>query len=190
MGGLRRLVNITRIGYNCGMTCIVGIAYKDKVYIGGDRGASDGSSIVSLAAPKVYIRDEWIFGYAGSMGIGQIMQIINIPLLSEDDDPFLILRMDVVDAFKSMMDIQGITINEDSDTDFLIGCRGRLFEFSPADWSVAEVAETAIGSGGNFALGSLYSSIDKSPIERIGLAIGAAITYSPTCQGPMDILYI
>jgi len=32
------------------------------------------------------------------------MQIINIPILSEDDDPFLILRMDMVDAFKSMMD--------------------------------------------------------------------------------------
>ena len=172
------------------MTCIVGISNEGNVYIGGDRGASDGSSIVSLSTPKVYIRDEWIFGYAGSMGIGQIMQIINIPLLQEDDDPFLVLRMDMVDAFKSMMDIQGLSITEDNDTDILIGCRGRLFEFSPADWSVAEVQETAIGSGGNFALGSLYTSIDKSPIDRIGLALGAAITYSPTCQGSIDILYI
>jgi hypothetical protein len=105
----------------------VGISNEGNVYIGGDRGASDGSSIVSLSTPKVCIRDEWIFGYAGSMGIGQIMQIINIPLLQEDDDPFLVLRMDVVDAFKSMMDIQGLSITEDNDTDILIGCRGRLF---------------------------------------------------------------
>ena len=138
------------------MTCIVGISDNGSVYIGGDRGASDGSSIVSLASPKIYIRDEWIFGYAGSMGIGQIMQIINIPMLKEDDDPFLVLRMDIVDAFKSMMDTQGISITEDNDTDILIGCRGRLFEFSPADWSVAEVSETAIGSGGNFAMDILY----------------------------------
>lgn len=175
------------------MTCIVGVVDDGKVYIGGDRGGSDGSTIVSLAAPKVYIRDEWIFGFAGSIGIGQIMQIINIPLLQEDDDPFLVLRMDVVDAFKSMMDTQGLTIDENSDTDFLIGIRGRLFEFSPADWSVAEVKETAIGSGGNFALGSLYTSfvsMDISPIDRIDLALDAAITYSPTCQGPIDILYI
>lgn len=173
------------------MTCIVGISDNGKVYIGGDRGASDGSSIVSLSTPKVCIRDEWIFGYAGSMGIGQIMQIINIPILSEDDDPFMVLRMDVVDAFKSMMDIQGLSITEDNDTDILIGIRGRLFEFSPADWSVAEVKETAIGSGGNFALGSLYTSnTNEDPIYRIGMALGAAITYSPTCQGSIDILYI
>jgi ATP-dependent protease HslVU (ClpYQ) peptidase subunit len=127
------------------------------------------------------------------MGIGQIMQIINIPILQEDDDPFLILRMDMVDAFKSMMDIQGTSINEDSDTDFLIGCRGRLFEFSPSDWSVAEINETAIGSGGNFALGALYTNslyIDITPEERIEQALNAAITYSPTCQGSIDILYI
>lgn len=175
------------------MTCIVGIANEDKVYIGGDRGGSDGSAIVSLAAPKVYIRDEWIFGYAGSIGIGQIMQIINIPIIQEDEDPFMVLRMDMVDAFKSMMDIQGLSITEDSDTDFLIGCRGRLFEFSPADWSVAEIHETAIGSGGNFALGSLHTTSQyeaASPIYRIDCALNAAITYSPSCQGPIDILSI
>jgi ATP-dependent protease HslVU (ClpYQ) peptidase subunit len=172
------------------VTCIVGIVDDGVIYIGGDRGASDGSAIISLATPKVYIRDEWIFGYAGSLGIGQIMQIINIPILEEDDDPFIILRMDIVEAFKAMMDAQGITLNEDNDTDILIGCRGRLFEFSPSDWSVAEIKQTAIGSGGNFALGSLHTSIDADPIDRIGIALGAAITYSPSCQGPIDILYI
>jgi 20S proteasome alpha/beta subunit len=174
------------------MTCIVGIAHKGNVYIGGDRGASDGSSIVSLDTPKVYIRDEWIFGYAGSMGIGQIMQIIDIPILKPDDNPFLVLRMDLVDAFRSMLEHNGITMNEDNDTDILIGCRGRLFEFSPADWSVAEIKETAIGSGGNFALGSLHTSIGMriSPEDRIKLALESAITYSPTCQGGIDILYI
>jgi len=98
--------------------------------------------------------------------------------------------MDIVDQFKSIMDSQGISITEDNDTDILIGCRGRLFEFSPADWSVAEVLETAIGSGGNFALGSLYtSSIYNIPIvERIEYALKAAITYSPSCQGPIDVL--
>ena len=172
------------------MTCIVGIVKDDTVYIGGDRSVSDGASVMSLSTPKIYIRDEWIYGYAGSLGIGQIMQIIDIPILKKDDDPFMVLRMDMVNVFKSMMDNQGISIDDDNDTDILIGCRGRLFEFSPADWSVAEMKETSIGSGGNFALGSLYTSIDKDPIDRIGLAIGAAITYSPTCQGPIDILSI
>lgn len=175
------------------MTCIVGIADGKNVYIGGDRGGSDGSSIVSLAMPKVHIRDEWIFGYAGSIGVGQIMQIIDIPIIKDDEDPFLVLRMDLVDAFRSMLEHQGITINEDTDTDILIGIRGRLFEFSPSDWSVAEIKETAIGSGGNFALGSLHTTKQfevATPIYRIEQALNAAITYSPTCQGPLDILYL
>lgn len=172
------------------MTCIVGISNGIDVYIGGDRGASDGSSIVSLSAPKVYIRGEWIFGYAGSMGIGQMMQCITMPDIEKDEDVFMVLRMDVVQAFKSILDDQGITIDENTDTNFLIGARGRLFEFNPSDWSVAEIKETAIGSGGNFALGSLHTtySIPIPIVERIEHALKAAITYSPTCQGPIDIL--
>jgi ATP-dependent protease HslVU (ClpYQ) peptidase subunit len=186
------LVKITGLGYTTQMTCIVGIADQGIIYMGGDRAASDGSSIVSLATPKIYIRDEWIFGYAGSMGVGQIMQIIDIPILKKDDDPFMILRMDMVDSFKYMLDHNGITLNDENETDILIGCRGRLFEFSPTDWSVAEIKETAIGSGGNFALGSLYTTQEFpiTPEFRMEYALNAAITYSPTCQGPFDILYI
>lgn len=175
------------------MTCIVGISDGTNVYIGGDRGASDIDSIVSLATPKVYIRDEWIFGYAGSMGVGQIMQIIDIPIVEEDTDVFLAIRMDLVDAFRSMLEHNGITMGENNDTDILIGIRGRLFEFSPADWSVAEIKETAIGSGGAFALGSLHTTSQfpvALPTYRIEQALNAAITYSPTCQGPIDILSI
>lgn len=175
------------------MTCITGIAKDGVVYIGGERGLSDGSSIISLDTPKIYIRGEWIFGYAGSTGIGQIMQIIDLPELEGDDDPFMLLRMDIVDSFKLMIDQQGITMNEDNEAEILIGCRGRLFEFSPSDSSVAEIKETSVGSGGNFALGSLYTTSTyevATPIYRITTAIEAAIRFSPSCQGEIDILYI
>ena len=43
------------------MTIIVGITDGTKVYIGGDRGASDGVTILSLSRPKVYINNNWIF---------------------------------------------------------------------------------------------------------------------------------
>ena len=65
-----------------------------------------------------------------------------------------------------------------------------MFEFNTGDWGVAEITECSIGSGGNFALGSLYTSIDSDPMDRIELALEAAIAYSPTCQGPIDILSI
>ena len=35
------------------MTCIVGISDGSNVYIGGERGSSDGTSILPLTRPKV-----------------------------------------------------------------------------------------------------------------------------------------
>ena len=169
------------------MTCIAGLVDNNIIYIGGDRGISDDSSIMSMLQPKVIIKGDWIYGYAGSLGNGQLFDFIDLPDVKKKDDVYKILRMDVVENYKSILDTHGSSKDDDS-TDFVIGCLGRLFEFNTDDWGVAEITEVSIGSGGNFALGSLYSTIGNDPIERIGLAIGAAITYSPTCQGPIDIL--
>jgi len=169
------------------VTCIAGIVDNNIIYIGGDRGISDDSSIMSMLQPKVIIKGDWIYGYAGSLGNGQLFDFIDLPDVKNAEDVYKILRMDVVENYKSILDTHGSSKDDDS-TDFIIGCMGRLFEFNTDDWGVAEITEVSIGSGGNFALGSLYSTIGNDPIERIGLAIGAAITYSPTCQGPIDIL--
>ncbi len=169
------------------MTCITGIVDNNIVYIGGDRGVSDESSIMSMLQPKVIIKGDWIYGYAGSLGNGQLFDFIDLPPVKNKEDVYKILRMDIVENYKSILDTHGSSKDDDS-TDFIIGCMGRLFEFNTDDWGVAEITEVAIGSGGNFALGSLYSTIGNDPLERIGLAIGSAITYSPTCQGPIDIL--
>jgi len=169
------------------MTVIVGMVHDDVIYIGGDRGVSDDSSILSMLQPKVVIKNEWIYGYAGSLGNGQLFDFIDLPPIKKTDDIYKVLRMSIVENYKSILDTHGSS-KDDYATDFVIGCKGRLFEFNTDDWGVAEIKEVAIGSGGNFALGSLYTSADNDPVERIGLALGAAITYSPTCQGPIDIL--
>lgn len=173
------------------MTCIVGIADGKNVYIGADRGASDNESIVSLAQPKVFVNGDWLIGYSGSMGNGQLLQFITLPAVG-DEDPFKLLRLDIVEDLKSAIDSFGTEPDENNGTDILVGCNGRLFEMTLGEWGVAEITETAIGSGGTFALGSLHTT-HSIPIpigERIEHALNAAITYSPTCQGPIDILMI
>lgn len=173
------------------MTCIVGITDGNTVYMGADRGASDNEAILSLARPKVFVNGDWLIGYSGSMGNGQLLQFLTLPAVAEDDDVFKLLRFDVVEELKSAIDTYG-NDNVEDNTDLLIGCKGRLFEITIGDWGVAEVLETAIGSGGSFALGSLYTSLyhNYSIEERLTHALNAAITYSPTCQGPIDILNI
>ena len=169
------------------MTCIVSIVDKGVIYMGGDRSASDDISIISMKTPKVYIRDEWIYGYAGTIGIGQLMNYIDLP--SPEGDVEKLIRLDICNSLKSAIDTYARDVEND-ETGFLIGAKGRLFEFNVGDWGVLEVKESSIGSGSQIALGSLHTSIDSDPIDRIGIALGAAITYSPSCQGPIDIIYI
>lgn len=172
------------------MTCIVGISDGKTVYIGGDRGASDDSSIISLSQPKVKVNSGWIYGYSGSLGNGQLLDFITYPAIKKTDDVYKIVRMDIVTQLKDLYESHG-SDKDDNVTDYLIGVKGRLFELSSEDWGVAEVSEVAIGSGGNFALGSLFSTSDiDNPMVRITIALNAATTYSPTCQGPFDILYV
>ena len=49
------------------MTCIAVVRHEDKVYMAGDRGASDDGTILALEAPKVWKIGPYLIGYAGSM---------------------------------------------------------------------------------------------------------------------------
>lgn len=167
------------------MTCIVGLTHEGYVYMGGDRGASDGDSIISMKNPKVESKGNWVYGYAGTIGIGQLLSFIDLP--AEVENPFAYIRLELVELLKDSIETFTNPTTE-HDTSWLIGYKDRLFELSAADWGVLELDYTSIGSGSQYALGSLYTSIDEDPIYRIGLSLGAAIQYSPTCQAPIDVV--
>jgi len=169
------------------MTVIVGLKDKDTVYIGGDRGVSDNDVIISMSRPKITKRDGWVFGYAGTLGTGQLMEFIEFPKVLKNDDPYFLLRLDIVEQLKKAYDTYGRDI-EDNGTDWLIGYKNRLFEISSGDWGVLEIDYSAIGSGSAFALASLYTSKNwRDAKRRVHTAIESSITFSPTCNHPIDI---
>lgn len=171
------------------MTCIVGISTSSNVYIGGDRSASDEQCIVPMCRPKVHNINGWVFGYAGSIGIGQLLEFINFP--SDVIDPYKTLRIDIVEQYKKAIESFG-TSDDEAYAEFLIGYDDLLFEFNTSDWGVLQVKESAVGSGYNIALGSLYTTsiyLDYPPSTRVSTALDAAIKYSPSCLGPIDIVY-
>lgn len=174
------------------MTCIVGISNGDNVYIGGDRGISNNDNILSLCRPKVAKNGEYIIGYAGSQGVGQLAHIMTTPVIGKDIEKTL--RTSFIKSLKTIIDEFGPSNLTESEnhTDFLVGCKGRLFEISTNDWSVSELEYSAVGSGSNIALGSIYTTslYDLSIKERVQIALDSAIALSPTCQAPIDILYI
>lgn len=167
------------------MTCIVGITTPNKIYLGGDRGVSDCDVVISTCRPKIYKINKWVFGYAGAIGTGQLLEFINFPEVVAD--PYKTLRLDIVEQYRKAIASFG---NEDDDSaaEVLIGYQNRLFEFNTIDWSVIEVEVSAVGSGNHFALGSLYTTRGQDPLDRIQQALESAIYYSPSCKGPGDII--
>jgi ATP-dependent protease HslVU (ClpYQ) peptidase subunit len=166
------------------MTCIVGLLDNDRVYIGGDRAIGDDSNILSSLVPKVVSRNDWLYGYAGTIGIGQLMDIITLPPAHTAD--YRTIKTKIVPALSVAIDNYARDVS-DHDTQWIIGVNHRLYEVSAADWGVLEVGYTSIGAGSQYALGSIYTSICNPPDVRVRLALEAAITFSPGCQGPIDV---
>ena len=49
------------------MTVLAVVRHEDKIYMAGDRGASDDNTILSLTAPKVWKLGPYLLGYAGAL---------------------------------------------------------------------------------------------------------------------------
>jgi 20S proteasome alpha/beta subunit len=168
------------------MTCIVGIKDETSVVLIGDRGASDGDSIVSMSTPKIWkVSENMIAGYAGSGGLGQMIQFMDWPEY-DGDDPIKWLRATLVPAIIETREKNAG--KDEEEAALLIGININeplLFEMDTSDYSIFSFPYTSIGSGGPIALGSLYTSEGDSK-ERGILAVLAAIEHSPSCKGPID----
>ena len=169
------------------MTVIAGIAAEGVVYLSGDRGASDGDSILSMTTPKIIKVNDWVMGYAGSGGLGQILKHMECwnrhPKNAER-----FLRNDFVEEYKALR--EKIGGKDEEEASLLIGYKGILYEMETSDYGVYPFDYTAIGSGGPIALGSLHASYTYgyTAEQRTILAVESAIAHSPTCLGPIDTL--
>ena len=137
------------------MTVIAGIAHQGNVYLSGDRGASDGDSILSMTTPKICKVGDFIIGYAGSGGLGQIVTHLEC-WTRHPKDVEKFLRMDFVEEYiKAREKIGG---KDEEEASLLIGYKGALYEMETSDYGVYPFTYTSIGSGGPIALGSLHST--------------------------------
>ena len=167
------------------MTVLAGLVSDGVVYISGDRGASDGDSILSMNTPKIAKVNNWLIGYAGSGGLGQIVQHLDC-WNEHPKDVEKFLRMDFVeDYIKAREKVAG---KDEEEAQLLIGHKGKLYEMDTSDYAIFSFGYTAIGSGGPIALGSLHSTMDTAflPQMRVEMAVQAAITHNPACNGPID----
>lgn len=173
------------------MTCIVGIADQGKVYIGGDSAGVLDYSISVRADTKVFTLGPWVFGFAGSFRMGQLLHhtFAPKPPPSRGLDRFMVAQFipGVMDCLKTGKWLTNINGQREGGT-FLVGTQGRIFCVD-GDFQVGETRDeyTAIGCGEDIAFGSLFSTRGQSPRKRIKTALDAAAHHSAGVTGPFVI---
>ncbi|MBZ9943473.1 hypothetical protein LB533_20515 [Mesorhizobium sp. BR1-1-13] len=166
------------------MTCIVGIVYGGKVYLGGDSAGVDGTDINVRTQSKVFRNGDFVIGYTTSFRMGNLLQHAFVPpRWHPDDDLYKFMVTDFVDAAKSCLEAGGYTAGGN----FLVGYAGRLFEIQD-DWQVSETIDRymAVGCGDKYALGNLYDS-KGAPKSRIIKALNAAAHCNAGVRAPFFV---
>jgi ATP-dependent protease HslVU (ClpYQ) peptidase subunit len=173
------------------MTCIVGLKANNKVYIAGERGASDDDSIMHLARPKINRFGPYVVGFAGTLEGQRLQYSFNPPKPHEDEDLDTFMHTAFLKYLREFYDEWWVDTAKDAELSMLIGIKDRLYEHTASDMSLSEfsIPYCSVGSGSPFALGFMYASQSfDSPEKVIEGAVKSAIKFSPTCSGTIDIL--
>lgn len=182
------------------MTVIVGLIDNETVYMGADTLMVNGFDTSHLApsVPKVFHRGPFLIGVTGMLRALQLVQFRLNPVIETKpggDIEFMVT--DFVDELRRVLkeggsahEENGIEHTGDRDdySRFLVGYRGHLYNVGP-DYHVRESTDdfAAIGSGEDFALGSLHSTQGINPESRVTLAIEAAMRFNAGCGGDVRI---
>lgn len=182
------------------MTCIAGIRYKGKVYIGGDSVGASHYNCVIRKDPKVFKVGDFVMGFTSSFRMGQLLhhsfKQSEVKLKDFDNEIYPYMCTKFINNIRKVFKDGGysqIKDNVESGGTFLVGIHDRLFCVA-GDFQVEEPYGNfiAVGCGRDFAMGSLYTSwildLNTEPRKILRLALEAAGEYSPYVRPPFHIL--
>lgn len=177
------------------MTCIAGLVYENKVYIGADSAGVCNYSITPRKDPKVFINNNLIIGFTSSFRMGQLLKWSFIPPpVKEGQDVDSYMNKDFIDTVRGCFKHGGYAQRhneQEQGGSFLVGFKGRLFSID-SDYQVGEslLSYDAVGCGADIALGALHATDKLSilPEERIRKALEAAECFSAGVRSPFTIL--
>ena len=188
------------------MTIIVGLRdSRSRVWIGGDSCGDNGYSVAALDTPKVFERGPFLVGYTTSFRFGNLLSsslIQSAPKQPPDQGALDYMVTSFVDHLREGLKRAGYAKREhDVETGgaMLVGYQGVLYEVAE-DYAVVipRSGYTAIGSGYQFAMGSLYTSeASKLPFAmdndgltrwRVEQALHAAHEHCNSIRPPFTVM--
>lgn len=174
------------------MTCIVGLAYGGKVYMGGDSAATDGWVVRPVQTPKVFEVGAFIIGYTTSFRMGEILQYhLEVQLQREESDhEYMVCQF--AEAVRIILKAHGfakVENNVEQGGTFLVGYHGHLYSVDD-DFQMTEMVDgyDACGCGREFALGAMKALEERAPEERIKKALEIAAYFSGAVMPPFYVL--
>lgn len=180
------------------MTCIVGLEHEGRAWMGGDSAAVTASdmSLRIMEKPKILAIKDVLLGSAGSIRVNQLIHFsLKIPRQKVRDD-YRYLCTDFINALRECLKNGGSARMEEGgeegmENNLLVGYRGHVYQIE-TDYNVQtyKIGFGACGNGGNYALGSLFSTqrTKLSPEKRITLALETAAYFSAGVSPPFHIL--
>jgi ATP-dependent protease HslVU (ClpYQ) peptidase subunit len=183
------------------MTCIAGIEYDGKVWIGGDSAGSDGYYLTIRADEKVWTNNDFAFGFTSSFRMGQLLRYkLKLPPERHEVDSDPVAELEFmstvfIDEVRETLKDGGFAKLENGverGGSFLVGWRGRLYMVHE-DFQVGRALQGfyTIGSGGAHAEGALYALRGVGqPEERLRVALEAAEALVGSVQGPFKVVSV
>lgn len=149
------------------------IAGQDFVVMAADSAIVDGNKReISIQTPKIYEVNDYLIGFAGEVRAGQILHYRwNPPKYKENIHPIEFMGNKIVPSLRECLKDNGFdpeTVNSTSGEDKLlfsafISFNAWMFAVDQSfSFNMSERGIFASGSGGDFALGYLYSLRQKN----------------------------
>lgn len=177
------------------MTVIVAIETDDAVWFGSDRLGSNGYVGEPVTFPKVFANGCVTIGYTGSFRMGQLLQYaLTVPVLPVGVDVNRWMAVDFMQAVRQAFKDNEWFESKDGVAvggSFLVAVAGRCYEIQ-SDFSFLRSMsnEYAVGSGKDYALGSLRSTRGSKPKKRLLEALETAAEYVVSVGGPFDFVKV
>jgi ATP-dependent protease HslVU (ClpYQ) peptidase subunit len=154
------------------MTCIVALEHEGQVYMGGDSASNSGWDSRITALRKVFIRDDFIIGCSGSPRMAQLLEYhLEVREQNEDEDDICYLITTFISAIRACLKDGGYTKiehNQEEGGFFLVGYRGKIYTVE-SDFQVSRTEDdfTAIGCGGDYAIGALATMYELGILDNV-----------------------
>lgn len=178
------------------MTCILGLEYKGRVYIGADSAGVSGMDLQVRADPKVFTVGELLIGITSSFRMGNLLRFKFKPdPKRESMDDFEYLSTTCVDHMRAVFRSGGFLKREEEREEggqMLIAYKSRLY-YVDSDFQVGRNLDpiSAVGCGAHVALGALaaFLTLDSmNPEQMVHSALKVSERWSAGVRAPFLIL--